>query len=102
MSDHNKQELLQLAYENGYNYYEWTSINPDEYHRDTLLSGSGKHSWKNTVWELEDRLNVGEYDDWDQMGVYHIFEDSSVAYEKGAKDALENEDFAPDSINFLV
>lgn len=94
----NKEQLLRKAYENGYKYYEYTN---GDIKRQLILSGSGTNSWKQTVWYLEDKLNIGKYDDWDNQGVYHIFEDCSIAYEQGAKDGLNNEEFNPDSIVFL-
>lgn len=94
-----------MAYENGYKYFEYSLMELEDMEHLSMLCGEsyGNNSLSQTFNQIEDHFGFerGKHD-WDNFGIYGIIEDSSVAYEKGAKDSLEGKEFDPDSINFLA
>jgi len=103
ISQEKRKELLKMAYKNGYSNFEYSHIDIDNIDNQDLYCIIHESSgYEQTFWEIEDTFGFerGKHD-WDNFGIYGIIEDSSVCYEKGAKDAIENKEYNPDSISHM-
>jgi len=104
ISKDEKRKLLRMAYANGYQYFKHSVIEVEDMeHLSVLCSEThGNNSLSATYWEIEDHFGFerGKHD-WDNFGIYGIIEDSSVCFEAGAKDALENKEYNPDRVSHM-
>jgi len=99
-----RKELLQKAYENGYNYFQYSLANIEEIENFHVVISEthGDNSLSQTYRHIEDYFGFERgKNDWDNYGIYGIIEDSCVCYEKGAKDALEGKEFNPKSVKHM-
>ena len=99
-----REKLLKMAYENGYEYFDYSHIELEDMEHLSILTGEsyGNNSLSQTYNKIEDHFNFerGKHD-WDNFGIYGIIEDSNACYEKGALDAIENNEYNPDSISHM-
>jgi len=101
-----RKELLVMAYENGYTYFDYSNstIEIEDMEHLSILVGEtfGNNSLSQTYNQIEDEFGFETHKhDWDNFGIYGIIEDSYVCYEKGARDAIENKEHNPDSVSHM-
>jgi len=104
ISKDKKRKLLRMAYANGYQYFKHSVIELEDMEHLSMLVGDsrGNNSLSQTYREIEDHFGFQRSKhDWDNFGIYGIIEDSSSCYEAGAKDALENKEYNPNSISHM-
>lgn len=103
ISKETKEKLLRMAYNNGYSEFEYSHINMDNIDEQDfycIVHESGGYS--QTFDQIENHFGFerGKHD-WDNFGIYGIIEDSSVCYEAGARDALEDNEQNPERISHM-
>ena len=104
ISQEKRKELLKMAYDNGYSYFDYSHIELEDIEHLSILTSEsyGNNSLSQTYNKIENTFGFerGKHD-WDNFGIYGIIEDSNVCYEKGALDAIENNEYNPDSISHM-
>jgi hypothetical protein len=103
ISQETREKLLRMAYENGYNAFEYSHIDMDNLDdQDFYCIVRETSEYSQTFNQVENHFGFekGKHD-WDNFGIYGIIEDSSVCFEAGARDALEDNEFNPSRVSHM-
>ena len=105
ISQNEREKLLRMAYENGYQYFNYSGstieIENNEHLSMLVDETFGNNSLSQTLRQIEDHFGFEPKHDWDNFGIYGIIEDASVCYECGARDALEDNECNPGRISHM-
>jgi hypothetical protein len=92
-----------MAYEKGYEAFEYSHIDMDNIDNEDFYCIVHESSeYQKVFYKVENYFGFerGKHD-WDNFGIYGIIEDSSVCYEAGARDAIENNEFNPLGVSHM-
>jgi hypothetical protein len=99
-----REKFCKMAYEYGYTYFDHTFAEYETMEDISVLCDetSGNYSESKIIRHVEEYYGFerGKHD-WDIFGIYGIIEDIGVCYEKGCKDALDNEEYNVESIKHM-